>query len=216
MQTFKVNENEYEWHHQYITGAEIKKIAGIDLQTDLYLLVQQPYANELIANDANVDLARGGIEQFVTKAKLRFTINKKVFETLNQYISGKEIRVLGKINEEDEILLLVDLPGEPELIKDETKVDLALPGKEHFISKEKPFEGILIVNGREKPWREKTISFSQVVTLAFGSYDNNPNKVYTVTYDRGPAQNPEGTMVKGDIVIVKNKMIFNVTATDKS
>jgi hypothetical protein len=75
---------------------------------------------------------------------------------------------------------------------------------------------VLIVNGREKSWKERTISFEQVVTLTFGSYDPNPAKVYTVTYDRGPHENPEGTMVKGDKVFTKNKMIFNVTATDKS
>ena len=75
---------------------------------------------------------------------------------------------------------------------------------------------VLIVNGREKPWMEKTITFEQVVVLAFGSYDPNPNKVYTVTYDKGPHENPEGTIVKGDTVFTKNKMIFNVTCTDKS
>lgn len=75
---------------------------------------------------------------------------------------------------------------------------------------------VLIVNGREKLWDKKQISFEEVVILAFGAYDNNPNKVYTVTYDRGPHQNPEGAMVLGDTVHVKNKMIFNVTATDKS
>lgn len=74
----------------------------------------------------------------------------------------------------------------------------------------------LIVNGREKPWHEDSITFEQLVVLAFGSYDDNPNKVYTVTYDKGPHENPEGTMVKGDSVNVKNKMVFNVTATDKS
>lgn len=74
----------------------------------------------------------------------------------------------------------------------------------------------LIVNGRPKPWTEKTITFEQVVVLAFGTYDPNPNKVYTVTYDKGPRENPEGSMVKGSKVYVKDKMIFNVTATDKS
>ena len=75
---------------------------------------------------------------------------------------------------------------------------------------------ILIVNGREKIWNEKKISFEEVVILAYGSFDNNPNKVFTVTYDRGPHQNPEGAMVFGDVVFIKNKMIFNVTSTDKS
>jgi hypothetical protein len=74
----------------------------------------------------------------------------------------------------------------------------------------------LIVNGREKLWNNRQISFEEVVILAFGAFDNNPNKVYTVTYDRGPHQNPEGAMVFGDTVYIKNKMIFNVTATDKS
>ena len=74
----------------------------------------------------------------------------------------------------------------------------------------------LIVNGREKEWEENIITFQQVVILAFGNYDPNPNKVYTVTYDRGPHKNPEGSMVNVNTVFLKNKMIFNVTATDKS
>ena len=75
---------------------------------------------------------------------------------------------------------------------------------------------ILIVNGREKPWNEREISFEQVVTLAFGSYVENQNRVFTVTYKGGPEQSQQGSMVKGDKILVKNKMIFNVTATDKS
>ena len=74
----------------------------------------------------------------------------------------------------------------------------------------------IIVNGREKPWNDKEISFEQVIVLAFGSYEENQNRVFTVTYKRGHGNKPEGTMVKGDIVKVKDKMIFNVTATDKS
>jgi hypothetical protein len=72
------------------------------------------------------------------------------------------------------------------------------------------------VNLKEKPWAEKKIKFEQVVVLAYGSYDTNQNKVYTITYDRGPHQNPEGSMVKDDRVFVKDKMIFNVKQADKS
>lgn len=68
------------------------------------------------------------------------------------------------------------------------KVNLARPEIEHFYSKDKHHKVTLIVNGRPKPWAEKTITFEQVVVLAFGSYDPNPNKVYTVTYDKGPHQ----------------------------
>ena len=40
--------------------------------------------------------------------------------------------------------------------------------------------------------------------------------VYTVAYEDGPKQNPEGSMLKDSVVFVKNEMIFHATATDKS
>lgn len=143
-------------------------------------------------------------------------IDDKNFKWNQRFINGAEIRQLGNISEDYQIFLTVKGQGEDEMINNEDNVDLGRPGIEKFYSKEKNFKIILMVNGREKQWTEKTITFEQVVVLAFGSYDNNPNKVYTVTYDRGPKENPEGSMVKGDVVVVKNKMIFNVTATDKS
>lgn len=74
----------------------------------------------------------------------------------------------------------------------------------------------IIVNGTPKEWKEKSISFEQVVVLAFGTYNNSPNVCYTVTYSRGHHSKPEGSMVKGQEVKVKHRMIFNVSATDKS
>ncbi|RKD92524.1 multiubiquitin domain-containing protein [Mangrovibacterium diazotrophicum] len=75
---------------------------------------------------------------------------------------------------------------------------------------------ILIINGREKEWNDKAITFEQVVTLAFGTYQNNDRTIYTVTFTRGQNEKPQGSLVAGDFVNVKHKMIFNVTATDKS
>jgi uncharacterized protein YegP (UPF0339 family) len=74
----------------------------------------------------------------------------------------------------------------------------------------------IIVNGREKIWSQNHISFNELVKLAFGSFNDSPNTCYTVTYSRGCNSKPEGSLVKGEEVKVKSKMIFNVTATDKS
>jgi len=74
----------------------------------------------------------------------------------------------------------------------------------------------IIVNAREKKWFEKKISFEQVVVLAFGIYEPNGSTSYTVTYKRGEDSKPEGSMVPGDVVPVKDKMIFNVSKTNKS
>ncbi len=147
---------------------------------------------------------------------LKLTINGEQVEWRQQYISGADIRRLGNIPKKDEIFLAVKKPWKDESAPDDKQINLARPEIEHFYSKYKHHKIMLIVNGRPKPWTEKTITFKQVVVLAFGSYDPNPNKVYTVTYDRGPHENPEGSMVKDDKVVVKNKMIFNVTCTDKS
>jgi Multiubiquitin len=148
--------------------------------------------------------------------KLSLTINGKEHGWHEQYITGLEIRKLGSIPADDEIFLKIKEPWKDEPILDQTKVDLARPGIEHFYSKESPKQIIIIVNGREKPWNEREITFQQVVILAFGSYEENQNRVYTVTFKGGPDRNPQGAMVKGDKVFVKNRMVFNVTATDKS
>lgn len=74
----------------------------------------------------------------------------------------------------------------------------------------------IVVNGREKEVSQKEISFNEVVTLAFGSAPGGDNIIFTVTYKRGHGDKPEGTLVEGDSVKIKDGMIFNVTRTDKS
>jgi hypothetical protein len=74
----------------------------------------------------------------------------------------------------------------------------------------------LIVNGREKTWNEKEISFEQVVILAFGSFNPDPNMIYTITFKRGNGNNPEGVMEVGSSLKVKEGMIFNVSTTNRS
>lgn len=148
--------------------------------------------------------------------QLHFKINEKQYSWPEQYITGAEVRKLGNIPNEDEIFLKIREPWIDEPVSDDTRVDLARPGIEKFFSKSKSIQVILIVNGREKQWSEERISYDQVVKLAYPNYVENGTTYYTVTYDRGPHQNPEGSMVKGVVVIVKNKMIFNVTPTDKS
>jgi len=77
-------------------------------------------------------------------------------------------------------------------------------------------EFTIIVNAREKQWLQKRISFKQVVVLAFGLVESNNNTTYTVTYAKGDNNKPEGIIVQGDEVKVKNEMRFKVTQTSRS
>ncbi|MFZ1898516.1 multiubiquitin domain-containing protein [Methanoregula sp.] len=74
----------------------------------------------------------------------------------------------------------------------------------------------IVVNGRPKHWAEKEISYEQVVKLAFENPPPGSDVTYTVSYRKGEDKKKEGTMLEGDTVHVKDGMVFNVTATNKS
>ena len=74
----------------------------------------------------------------------------------------------------------------------------------------------IIVNAREKDVHDEHLTFDQVVGLAFETPPPGQNVVFTITYRNGPPENREGSMVEGQTVHLKDGMVFNVTATDKS
>jgi predicted nuclease with TOPRIM domain len=51
--------------------------------------------------------------------------------------------------------------------------------------KEHEQEYKIIVNGREKTFNGKFISFEQVIIFAFGSISIDPKTIYTITYSKG-------------------------------
>ncbi len=62
----------------------------------------------------------------------------------------------------------------------------------------------------------ETLTFQEVVALAFDNPPSGPNILFTITYRKGHGDKPEGTLVEGETLKVKDGMIINVTATDKS
>ena len=145
-------------------------------------------------------------------------INEKNYKWEQQYITGAQVRQLGNIPQSEKLFLAIKRPWEDEPILDETMIDLSRPGIEKFYSNNTDeFKQVtIIVNGRPKEWNERKISYEQVVKLAFPNVVENEATIYTATYTNGPKQNEESSMVKGDKVFVKNQMVFNVTATNRS
>ena len=210
---FFIEGRKFESDEQYKTGKDIKEIGGLPSDAELYLLIADPWKDELINDEDKVDLARDGIEQFFIKKKLIYFINGVEFASNKQFIKGSYIRHQGNIPADEEIYLEVPKDWEDELIDDHEWVDLARPGKERFVSRK--FEVCIIVNLKEKKWFAKKISYVEVVKLVYPDYDPD-KKSYTVKYTNGPKQNPEGSMSDGDIIYVKSKMKFHVSATNKS
>lgn len=74
----------------------------------------------------------------------------------------------------------------------------------------------IVVNGVQKKVVGRELTFKEVIELAYGSMSEDPNVKYTVTYERGEGNKPEGTMVKSSIVKVKEGMVFDATETGRS
>ena len=81
--------------------------------------------------------------------------------------------------------------------------------------KDKDKEITIIVNGRPKKVTKGEMTFAEIVALADG-LPSGPMVEYTVTYRKGHGHKPDGSLVAGESVKVKDGMIFNVSATDKS
>jgi hypothetical protein len=211
---FIIEGKEYETCEQYMTGAELKRLAGIPLETELFLSISKPYDDELIENDTRVNLARPDTEYFFVKKKLHFTINGIPFVWYKQHIRGIQIRELGKIPPDDELYLDIPDGWQDDFIKDDETVDLARPGVEHFISRRHAHDIEIIVNAERKKYNKLKISCEDVVRFAFSNYD--PTRGYTVKYSDGHPQNPKGLMAKGSEVFVKHNMHFHVASTHQS
>jgi multiubiquitin len=74
----------------------------------------------------------------------------------------------------------------------------------------------IYVNTKAKTVEKTELTFNEIIHLAYDNPPSGPNWVFTVTYHRGHGDKPEGSLLPGGTVKVKDGMIFDVTATDKS
>ena len=73
----------------------------------------------------------------------------------------------------------------------------------------------IVVNGEPHNWPKGEISYEEVAKLAFpDSFD--PNTIYSIKYRKGHGEKPEGNLVKGASVKVKDGMIFTAKDTGES
>ena len=176
--------------------------------------------------DADVDLAEGNVFRAVAECesrgdpscqgapKLAFVVNDRFEVTIQGRQSGASLRGL------------LDLPHDARLLRDyESPEDEPIEDADEVVFADGPvfrtdgahtMETTIIVNGRQKQVTGRFVAFSQIVALAFDPVRTEPLVLYTVAYSRGPQANPEGELLAGGKVKIKNRMVFLVTETDKS
>jgi hypothetical protein len=147
--------------------------------------------------------------------EVRVHIDRHAYESPNPS-TGAALYALGKVTAGFQLYREVQGNEEDEPIHNDSEHE-HLTQDEHFYSNGECHKGYdIIVNAELHHVEKKHVSFEQVVKLGFPTPPSGQNILFTVTYYNGPRTNPEGILTTGQTVKLKNRMVFNVKATDRS
>jgi hypothetical protein len=150
--------------------------------------------------------------QIEAKPEVRIHIDQERYHSPNP-TTGEVLYGLGHISSGHELYREVSGDQEDQPVP-RTSEFIHLNTDEHFHSGLK--EVSVFVNTRKREVKARKLSFDQVVALAFDPVPTGPNIMFTITYRNGPPANLEGSLLEGQKVRIKDRMIFDVTPTDKS
>jgi Multiubiquitin len=145
--------------------------------------------------------------------RVRIHIDQEPYESPNP-TTAESLYALGHVQKGLELYREMSGDQEDVPITNGTET-VHLKEDEHFHSGA-PKDYTIIVNGRKKVVMTNQVSFDLIVHLAFDPVPIGPNILFTVTYGHGPKVNPEGMLLEGESVKIKDGMVFSVTQTDKS
>ena len=172
---------------------------------------------EDIRLDEPYNLSARGAEKvlvFRTDRSFKFKIDDRDLEWPRACISGFVLKKIAALPVGHTLWLEIR-GGQDREIADHDLIRLDEPGVEKFFSLQAE-QICIFINSRQKLVDPGTLSFSELVKLAFPGALPGPNTAYTVSFYKGPGDDPEGTLVKGESANLKKGMVFNVSETDKS
>ena len=172
---------------------------------------------EDLSLDEKYDLRGRGAEKIIvvrSDRSFRLKIDDRDLEWPRACISGFKLKKIAALPSGYTLWLQVR-GGQDLEVSDDDLINLDDAGVEKFFSLQaQPI--CIFVNSREKFVDPRTLSFMDLVALAFPDATPGPNTAYTVSFYKGPGSHPEGTLVKGETTKLKKGMVFNVSETDKS
>lgn len=214
---YLVNGSPLHTDDEIVGGRQVRIAAGLVPPSSFILIRTDGGIAQSMGLEENVRLKIGApaiFRAFETDRVFTFTVDERGWEWGAPEIEEEEIRRIAGIADDHELFLDSD---HDRAIPRGGSVRLSGGGVEHVRSRLiAPRSVRIIVNGRERRVEAGIISFEQLVAIAFPEPPTGQQVLFTVSYRKGPNERPEGSLLPGQTVHVRNGMIFNVTATDKS
>lgn len=201
------------------TGRELLGKLGRDPESFFLVFRIAGEPDEVVELDEPFDLSAPGTEEFILVTRDRhFTIqiDESSYRVKGPLVLGQQLFDLVEKDPATHFLTQILVGVDDIVVGPEDRIDLSKPGVERFTVVAKPFDCEVIVNTRPRRVTTQTLSFDDVVRLAFDISADNANVAYTVTYRQGDPSKPQGSMVVGTSVKVRCGMIFDVDRTDRS
>ena len=216
--TVKVDGDTITTEDPKLTGRQVRNLAGASPASDYILIMIADSAAQSVGLDRSVHLDEIAspvvFRLFQSDRTYTFTANERGFEWGDAAIDADEIRSIAGIPDDHDLIL--DSDGD-RIIGDDEVVRLKGEGVERILSRPAAHQSItIIVNTRPKTISVRRLTFADLIALAFETPPSGENVSFTVSYRKGPKRRPEGSLLEGDGIRIKEGMVFNVSATDKS
>lgn len=208
---------------QRIPATLLRSQAGVG--DDLALVRDHNSPDDVIIHDDDtIDLAKGNVFYTLSRhqagnrgrcqapPKLAYFVDDRAEITTNPGQSGRTLRELFGLDDDSHLMRDYESPADEPIGPTDSADFTAGPV---FVTRQ-AVPTVIIVNGKRRRVTAPSLTFSELVALAFDSPPSGENICFTITYRNGPCSNPQGSLVEGQTVFITEGMVFNVTATDKS
>ncbi|SFV29445.1 multiubiquitin domain-containing protein [Hyphomicrobium facile] len=201
--------------HPNPTGAEILAAVGLIPPDEHILLGIMPNGDfedvrltEHTANETRKFIA------FHSDRLYRFTLDTRQLGWGEPSISGSILeKLLGPADIGKDIVQRRH-DGTETVIEKGSIVRLDEQGTEHLVTRARTF--VIVVNTRRKTTSKESLTFEELILLAFEKPPTGEGVQFTIQFTRGPEANASGTLLEGQSVKIKNGMEFDVTPTNRS
>jgi hypothetical protein len=214
--SFVLNGASHHSQDREMTARDILNRGGFFPASDHILIQLLHPGSKSVGLDELIDLAGHRSNDFwaaLSDRVFMFTVDELGYEWAEPKITETQLRqITGLSDDRDFELERRDAPDQ--IIGEGEALDLGAAGTEHI--RTVPAFTTIIVNAQAHKVAGKQISFEALVKLAFEVVPTGPDILITVDYGKGPKENPKGSLKAGQSVKIKNGMVFDVVATDRS